>query len=130
MILIHMMEEDPTACGDDPHPKNWILDACCGAGSTAMAALRCGMNVVAFDNDEFMCASTTMRLNNFGKEHDGATETKTNAQVAQVQEAPGSSEARTSDSPPCAAGVWGGVRGILEVKKASMDTDKLYFYRS
>ena len=52
LIQTHMMGENPTACGDDLHPKNWILDACCGSGSTAMAALRCGiMNVIAFDND-------------------------------------------------------------------------------
>ncbi|KAK3251308.1 hypothetical protein CYMTET_39327 [Cymbomonas tetramitiformis] len=92
LIQTHMMGENPTACGDDLHPKNWILDACCGSGSTAMAALRCGMNVIAFDNDPYMVSSTNMRLNNFEKEHDGATETITNAQAAQVEKEPDSSE--------------------------------------
>ena len=55
-----MLGEDPTATDENGHPKNWILDACCGVGSTSMAALRSGMNVIAFDNDPYMVSSASM----------------------------------------------------------------------
>ncbi|KAK3243485.1 hypothetical protein CYMTET_46864 [Cymbomonas tetramitiformis] len=75
-IETHMLGEDPTATDENGHPKNWILDACCGVGSTSMAALRSGMNVIAFDNDPYMVSSAGMRLQNFDGEPDPADETK------------------------------------------------------
>jgi hypothetical protein len=76
MINVHMLGDDPTNTDDNGHPFNWILDACCGVGSTSMAALRAGMNVIAFDNDPFMVSSTGMRLNNFEDEPDATEETR------------------------------------------------------
>ena len=101
-IEIHMLGEDPTATDDNGHPQNWILDACCGVGSTSMAALRAGMNVIAFDNDPYMVSSASMRLQNFDREPNPADETKAaNAakalQALALQENPPAEIADTTD---------------------------------
>ena len=75
LINVHMMGEDPTATNDQGNPFNWILDACCGVASTSMAALRAGMNVIAFDKDPQMVTASQQRLNNFELEPDENQET-------------------------------------------------------
>ncbi|KAK3287306.1 hypothetical protein CYMTET_5174 [Cymbomonas tetramitiformis] len=61
LIQIHMLGENPgkSKLDENDRPLNWILDACCGVGSTSMAALRCGMNVIGFDHDAFMVMDIT-----------------------------------------------------------------------
>ncbi|KAK3236449.1 hypothetical protein CYMTET_53417 [Cymbomonas tetramitiformis] len=76
LINVHMMGDDPTNTDENGHPFNWILNACCGVASTSIAALRTGMNVIAFDNDPAMASSSSMRLQNFEDEPDPAEETR------------------------------------------------------
>jgi len=38
-----------------------ILDAGCGSGSALVAALKCGMNVLAYDNDSTQIAGASSR---------------------------------------------------------------------
>ena len=39
----------------------WILDAGCGSGSATIAALRCGMNAIAYDNSDDMVKGVLQR---------------------------------------------------------------------
>eukprot|EP00854_Cymbomonas_tetramitiformis_P014217 gene14217-biopygen14658 len=55
---------------------NWILDGCCGVGSTSTAALRCGLNAIGFDEDQYMVSSAQQRLTNFDDDPDEKAETK------------------------------------------------------
>ena len=75
LIQVHMLGENPGKLDEHDRPLNWILDACCGAGSTSMAALRCGMNVIGFDHDAFMVSSAQQRLTNFVNEPNEKEET-------------------------------------------------------
>jgi len=76
LINVHMKGEDPTATNDQGNPFNWILDACCGVASTSMAALRAGMNVIAFDKDPTMVSASQQRLNSFEEEPNEDQETR------------------------------------------------------
>ncbi|KAK3279685.1 hypothetical protein CYMTET_12441 [Cymbomonas tetramitiformis] len=76
LIQCHMLGDNPGKVDDDGHPLNWILDACCGVGSTSMAAIRCGLNAIGFDHDPYMVSSTQQRLTNFDAEPDQDAETK------------------------------------------------------
>ncbi|KAK3243487.1 hypothetical protein CYMTET_46866 [Cymbomonas tetramitiformis] len=79
LIQVHMLGENPGKLDEHDRPLNWILDACCGVGSTSMAALRCGMKVIGFDHDPFMVSSAQMRLTNFVNEPDEKVETNPRA---------------------------------------------------
>ncbi|KAK3253237.1 hypothetical protein CYMTET_37504 [Cymbomonas tetramitiformis] len=76
LIQCHMLGENPGKVDENGHPLNWILDACCGVGSTSMAAMRCGMNAIGFDHDQYMVSSAQQRLINFHAEPDQDAETK------------------------------------------------------
>ncbi|KAK3274850.1 hypothetical protein CYMTET_16989 [Cymbomonas tetramitiformis] len=76
LIQCHMLGNNPGKVDDDGHPLNWILDACCGVGSTSMAAMRCGLNAIGFDHDPYMVSSAQQRLTNFDAEPDPDAETK------------------------------------------------------
>ncbi|KAK3233681.1 hypothetical protein CYMTET_56038 [Cymbomonas tetramitiformis] len=76
LIQCHMLGDNPGKVDENGHPLNWILDGCCGVGSTSMAAMRCGMNAIGFDHDQFMVSSAQQRLTNFDNEPDQDAETK------------------------------------------------------
>ncbi|KAK3251757.1 hypothetical protein CYMTET_38922 [Cymbomonas tetramitiformis] len=76
LIQCHMLGDNPGKVDEDGHPLNWILDACCGVGSTSMAAIRCGLNAIGFDHDPYMVSSAQQRLTNFDAEPDPDAETK------------------------------------------------------
>ncbi|KAK3266122.1 hypothetical protein CYMTET_25225 [Cymbomonas tetramitiformis] len=76
LIQCHMLGDNPGKVDENGHPLNWILDACCGVGSTSMAAMRCGMNAIGFDHDQYMVSSAQQRLTNFNAEPDQDAETK------------------------------------------------------
>ncbi|KAK3241315.1 hypothetical protein CYMTET_48908 [Cymbomonas tetramitiformis] len=76
LIQCHMLGDNPGKVDESGHPLNWILDACCGVGSTSMAAMRCGMNAIGFDHDQYMVSSAQQRLINFHAEPDQDAETK------------------------------------------------------
>ncbi|KAK3252915.1 hypothetical protein CYMTET_37821 [Cymbomonas tetramitiformis] len=76
LIQCHMLGDNPGKMDENGHPLNWILDACCGVGSASMAAMRCGMNAIGFDHDQFMVSSAQQRLINFDNEPDQDAETK------------------------------------------------------
>ncbi|KAK3235815.1 hypothetical protein CYMTET_53999 [Cymbomonas tetramitiformis] len=70
LIQCHMLGDNPGKTDENGHPLNWILDACCGVGSTSMAVMRCGMNAIGFDHDQYMVSSAQQRLINFNAEPD------------------------------------------------------------
>ena len=78
LIGCHMMGPAPfTGVTHNAMPDsstNWILDAGCGVATATVAALRCGLNAVAFDNDPDMVIAATQRLGNIDKEANGNTE--------------------------------------------------------
>eukprot|EP00854_Cymbomonas_tetramitiformis_P020533 gene20532-biopygen21169 len=76
LIQVHMLGDNPGKLDDDGHPLNWILDGCCGVGSTSMAAMRCGLNAIGFDHDPYMVSSAQQRLTNFDDKPDQNAETK------------------------------------------------------
>ncbi|KAK3250333.1 hypothetical protein CYMTET_40273 [Cymbomonas tetramitiformis] len=76
LIQCHMLGDNPGKVDENGHPLNWILDACCGVGSTSMAAMRCGMNAIGFDHDQYMVSSAQQRLTNFHAEPDQDAELK------------------------------------------------------
>ncbi|KAK3246033.1 hypothetical protein CYMTET_44419 [Cymbomonas tetramitiformis] len=76
LIQCHMLGDNPGKTDENGHPLNWILDACCGVGSTSMAAMRCGMNAIGFDHDQYMVSSAQQRLTNFDAEPDQKAETE------------------------------------------------------
>ncbi|KAK3235236.1 hypothetical protein CYMTET_54562 [Cymbomonas tetramitiformis] len=76
LIQCHMLGDNPGKTDENGHPLNWILDACCGVGSTSMAAMRCGMNAIGFDHDQYMVSSAQQRLIKFHAEPDQHAELK------------------------------------------------------
>ena len=78
LINCHMMGPAPfTGVTHNAMPDsstNWILDAGCGVATATVAALRCGLNAVAFDKDPDMVSAATQRLGNIDKEVNGNTE--------------------------------------------------------
>ncbi|KAK3245379.1 hypothetical protein CYMTET_45048 [Cymbomonas tetramitiformis] len=70
------MGESPAATDDKGHPLTWISNACCGVAFTSTAAVRSGLNVITFDNDQYMVISAQTRLSNFNDEREGKDETK------------------------------------------------------
>ncbi|KAK3248006.1 hypothetical protein CYMTET_42516 [Cymbomonas tetramitiformis] len=95
MIQCHMLGDNPGKMDENGHPLNWILDACRGVGSTSMAAMRCGMNAIGFDHDQFMVSSAQQRLINFDNEPDQDAETKPRTEERTDGEGQGSGHCRT-----------------------------------
>ncbi|KAK3266845.1 hypothetical protein CYMTET_24565 [Cymbomonas tetramitiformis] len=77
VIHRHMRGPESPDCGNGHFPEeyegvipvdypkkefHWILDACCGSGSTSVAANKLGMVSIAFDKDPGMVISTRQRI--------------------------------------------------------------------
>ncbi|KAK3275116.1 hypothetical protein CYMTET_16748 [Cymbomonas tetramitiformis] len=86
LINCHMMGPAPFARLNNDSSPNWILDAGCGVATATMAALRCGLNAVAFDSDQDMVNAASQRLGNITDEPDGDTECMSLEETAKLKE--------------------------------------------
>ncbi|KAK3235784.1 hypothetical protein CYMTET_54048 [Cymbomonas tetramitiformis] len=86
LINCHMMGPAPFARLNNDSSPNWILDAGCGVATATMAALRCGLNAVAFDSDQDMVNAASQRIGNINDEPNGDTECMSLEETAKLKE--------------------------------------------
>ncbi|KAK3263655.1 hypothetical protein CYMTET_27542 [Cymbomonas tetramitiformis] len=86
LINCHMMRPAPFARLHNDSSPNWILDAGCGVATATMAALRCGLNAVAFDSDQDMVLAASQRLGNITDEPTDDTECMSLEETAKLKE--------------------------------------------
>ncbi|KAK3275100.1 hypothetical protein CYMTET_16732 [Cymbomonas tetramitiformis] len=86
LINCHMMGPAPFARLHNDSSPNWILDAGCGVATATMAALRCGLNAVAFDSDQDMVQAASQRLGNITDEPTDDTECMSLEETAKLKE--------------------------------------------
>ncbi|KAK3275114.1 hypothetical protein CYMTET_16746 [Cymbomonas tetramitiformis] len=86
LINCHMMGPAPFARLNNDSSPNWILDAGCGVATATMAALRCGLNAVAFDSDQDMVQAASQRLGNITDEPTDDTECMSLEETAKLKE--------------------------------------------